>query len=385
MRNEPAGTRLIDKRVVVVCGAGGVGKTTTSAALALAAARAGRSVLVLTIDPSRRLAQTLGVSAHAPEPTPLAADRQREAGIEAPGCLSAWMLDPQSVANQTVRRLVPDEASAARLLQNRIYRNVTSMVAGMQEYMAVEALHEFVRNERYDLIVLDTPPSRDALRFLDAPSRVTAFLEPRVLRLFVPGSRSRVRRAATRVFERLLDLAFGERTRREIQQFFERFEKVLLYLSRNQGEMRSFFGGDDVAFLLVSSPRTEALEEAFYFEEKAAAMELPLAGYVLNRSLAGRVGLPRPAAAQLGPDADEALRSGLAKLAVFADEEAARAARHGDLCAALAARTPGAFAVALPELREGASELGALAALSHVLASGTALAAPEPSDPDGVS
>ena len=367
MSPERSPASLFDKRVVTVCGAGGVGKTTTSAAFALAAARAGRRVLVLTIDPSKRLAQTLGVSPDAPEPTVLAVDRQREAGIRGPGSLSAWMLDPQAVSDQTVRRLAPDTASAERLMHNRIYRNVTSMIAGMQEYMAVEALHEFVREDRYDLIVLDTPPSRDALRFLEAPSRATAFLEPRILKLFVPGSTNRIRRAATRLFERLLDLALGQKARREIQQFFENFERVLLYLSRNQGEMHDFFGGDHVAFLLVSSPRPEALEEAFYFEEKTRLLSLPLAGYVLNRSRAWRRDLPLPSDPKLLPGASRAARRGLAKLLPFAESEARSAENHAALLSALAERSPGSFALALPDLPEGASDLASLGALADVL------------------
>jgi anion-transporting ArsA/GET3 family ATPase len=152
---------LTAKRVIVVCGAGGVGKTTSAASLAVAAARAGRRVLVITIDPSKRLAQTLGVSAQELEPVALSLERQQAVGIAAPGDLSAWMLDPQAVSDQTVRRLATDDASAELLLRNRVYRHVTSMIAGMQEYTAVEALHEFIRDDRYDLVVLDTPPSRD--------------------------------------------------------------------------------------------------------------------------------------------------------------------------------------------------------------------------------
>jgi anion-transporting ArsA/GET3 family ATPase len=373
---DGTGIGLFDKRVVVVCGAGGVGKTTTSAAFALAAARAGRRVLVLTIDPSKRLAQTLGVEPHAPEPTALSLARQREAGIGEPGSLSAWMLDPQSVSDQTVRRLAPDEASAERLLDNRIYRNVTSMIAGMQEYMAVEALHDFVRDDRYDLVVLDTPPSRDALRFLEAPSRATAFLEPRILKLFVPGAGNPIRRAATRVFERLLDRAFGTKARAEIQRFFESFQQFLLYLSRNQGEMRDFFGGDDVAFLLVSSPREEALEEAFFFEEKTRVLSLPLAGYVLNRSLAWRSGLPLPSESLLTADDSEAALSGLVRLMPFAEQEAISAGRHAALLSALAERSASRFALALPELLEGASDLVSLGALAEVFEAGQPLPTP---------
>jgi len=364
--SETALARLLtEKRVVVVCGAGGVGKTTTSASLALAAARAGRRVLVITIDPSKRLAQTLGVSPHDPEPAALALERQEAVGIAAPGNLSAWMLDPQSVSDQTVRRMSKDAAAADLLLQNRVYRHVTSMIAGMQEYTAVEALHGFIRDDHYDLVVLDTPPSRDALRFLDAPSRARAFLDRRVFHLFVPGSENRIRQAATRMVERLLDLAFGEQARRELQQFFLLFEQVLIYLSRNQREMRSFFGGPEVAFLLVSSPKPEALKEAFYFEEKTRQLTLPLSGYILNRSRAWAADRPLPSESLLPADAPDAARRAIAKLAPLAVPEAESAARHASLRAELAERAAGTFALALPELPAGASDLESLVELAE--------------------
>lgn len=359
---------LAEKRVLVVCGAGGVGKTTTSASLALAAARAGRRVLVITIDPSKRLAQTLGISPHDPEPGPLPLERQRAVGIEAPGSLSAWMLDPQAVSDRTVRQLSKDAATADLLLQNRVYRHVTSMVAGMQEYTAVEALHGFIRDDQYDLVVLDTPPSRNALRFLDAPSRATAFLDRRVLHLFVPGSENPIRRAATRMFEGLLDLAFGSQARQELQQFFALFEKVLLYLNKNQAEMKRFFASSDVAFLLVSSPNPEALAEAFYFEDKTREQKLPLAGYILNRSRAWAANRPLPSDAALPPDASPAARRAIGKLAVLAGPEAESAAKHERLRAELAERCGEGSAWALPELPAGASDLESLVVLAEHLA-----------------
>ena len=171
---------VLNKRIIVCCGAGGVGKTTTSAALALAAARAGRKVLVLTIDPSKRLAETLGVDRNSPEPTRLPEDRERAAGITGPGELSAWMLDPRLVSDQAVRKLVKDPADQEKLLAHPVYDQITSMIAGMQEYTAMEALYQFVETGRYDLVVLDTPPSRNALNFLEAPSRLSEFPAPGV-------------------------------------------------------------------------------------------------------------------------------------------------------------------------------------------------------------
>src|SRR5262249_19564947 len=132
------------QRIIVCCGAGGVGKTTTAAALALAGARLGRRVLVLTIDPSRRLAETLGVTRNPPKPVRLPEDRLTQAEIVPPATLEAWMLDPKLVSDEAVRRLVKNDAEADRVLQNRIYQHVTAMVAGMHEYTAMEALHRFV-------------------------------------------------------------------------------------------------------------------------------------------------------------------------------------------------------------------------------------------------
>ncbi|MBW2271981.1 MAG: ArsA family ATPase [Deltaproteobacteria bacterium] len=359
---------LAEKRVIVVCGAGGVGKTTTSASLALAAARGGRRVLVITIDPSKRLAQTLGVSPHDPEPRALPLERQRAVGIEGPGSLTAWMLDPQAVSDRTVRSLATDPAKADLLLQNRVYRHVTSMVAGMQEYTAVEALHRFIEDDHYDLVLLDTPPSRNALRFLDAPSRATAFLDRRVIRLFVPGSHNPIRQVATKMFERLLDLAFGSAARAELQQFIVLFEQVLVYLNRNQTEMQRFFASSDVAFLLVSTPRQEALDEAFYFEEKTRDLSLPLAGYILNRSRAWAANRPMPSEELLPKDASAVARRALTKLVELAGPEAESARQHEGLREELAVRAGEGFALALPELPSGASELESLVVLADRLA-----------------
>ena len=367
MKKVAQGGLLADKRVVVVCGAGGVGKTTTSASLALMAAREGRRVLVITIDPSKRLAQTLDVSPNALEPTPISRDRLVGLGVPEEGSLAAWMLDPQAVSDAMVRRLTPDASTAESLLANGVYRNITSMIAGMQEYMAVEALHEFIRSDRYDLIVLDTPPSRDALRFLDAPARSTAFLDRRVLGLFIPDADSRLRRAAAGLFEGLLDLAFGKRARAEIQQFFVLFEQVLAYLGRSHEEMQSFFGGPDIAFVLVSSPAPAALAEASYFAGKARELTLPLAGFVLNRSLASTLDNPMPAADLLPKGASEEMRKALAVLQPLAEAEAALAADHAALAGTLSERFPDGFVVALPDLPSAASELGSLQALAEAL------------------
>lgn len=379
----PVARMLREKRVIVCCGAGGVGKTTVSASLALAAARAGRRVLVVTVDPSRRLAETLGVSRNPPEPVVLPADRLAAAGI-APGGLSAWMLDPQLVSDRVVHSFSRDPARAKALLQNRIYQNVTAMIAGMQEYTAVEALHAFVRDDAYDLVILDTPPSRDALRFLDAPHRAAAFLDRRIFNLFVPGEGGAIRRMATRLIEKVMDVAFGEQTRRDLQQFFELFGHLLEHLNHNQAEMQAFFRQPEVGFLLVTSPAREALDEAAFFAQKTRdELSMHLCGYVLNRSFAARARSAMPDPATLPADASDALRSGVAKLAALAAIERVEVMAHADLAADLERRAgPDGFAWVLPALGGGATSLDDLVVLADALVAdtppGSAPAKPRP-------
>jgi anion-transporting ArsA/GET3 family ATPase len=362
-------SRLIrEKRVVVCCGAGGVGKTTVSAAMALAAARAGRRVLVITIDPSRRLAETLGVDRDLVEAVALSPERARAVGIEEPGRLSTWMLDPQRISNRVVKRLSSDPAKVQALLENRVYKNITAMIAGMQEYTAVEALHEFVTSGKYDLVILDTPPSRNALRFLDAPSRAGTFLDRRIFRLFVPGEENPIRQAASRIIEKVLDITLGEGARKELQEFFQLFEGILLHLNRNQGEMKRFFAGDEISFVLVVSPTQAAVEEAFYFEQKTRELELPLAGFVLNRSLAWASGRLMPSRSLLDDDASEVEVSAVRKMGGLAKPENDQIMQHLKILEDLQQHSEGkGFAWVLPELPAEASDLEALSHLAEHL------------------
>ncbi|MBI3726047.1 ArsA family ATPase, partial [bacterium] len=251
-----------DLQIIVCCGAGGVGKTTTAAALALAGARMGRRVLVLTIDPSRRLAETLGVARNPPRPVPLPQDRLTAAEIVLPAYLEAWMLDPKLIADEAVRRLTRTEEEAERILKNRIYQQVTAMVAGMHEYTAMEALHELVREGRYDLVVLDTPPSRNALDFLEAPGRLASFLDGKIFRLFLPKEGGIIRRAASALVNRVLQGVFGAEFAGDLTVFFSTFSGIFGALNRNVTKMREFLSRPNVAFLLVTSPQAAALLEA---------------------------------------------------------------------------------------------------------------------------
>ncbi len=360
------GALLREKRIIVCCGAGGVGKTTTAAAISLAAARAGRRVLVLTIDPSRRLAETLGVSRNPTDPVRIPQERADAAGIKAPGSLDAWMLDPKLVADSAVRRLTRTPEDADRVLNNRIYQQISTMVAGMHEYTAMEALYRLVRAGQYDLVVLDTPPSRNALDFLEAPRRLSGLIDSRAIASFLPKADSLVARAASRVIERVLSAVFGEDFATEFVSFLMNFSSIFQSLNVDVGEMRRFLSGPDVAFLLVSSPAAATLSEAYFFHDKTRELSLPFKGFVLNRSRATDAGRPMPS---LADDAPALAREALPRLSALAELEKKAAARDLGLLEELKKRAaPQGTAIALPELPQGADDIATLITVGDRLA-----------------
>ena len=359
------------KRVLVCCGAGGVGKTTSAAALGVAAARLGRRVLVLTIDPSRRLAETLGVAQNPVAPVPVPADRVAAAGIRPPGALDAWLLAPKLVADASVRRLIRAPGEAERLIANRIYQEVSTVVAGMHEYTAMEALHRLVEEGRYDLVVLDTPPSRNALDFLEAPKRLARLLDMRVFRAFLPRSGGLVTRAASKVVERILAAVFGAEFAGEFTTFLSAFAGLFGLLNGDVSRMRAVLGGADAAFLLVCSPAPEALAEAFFFRDKTAELGLPFCGFLLNRSRGARSSRRLPTEDLLPEKAGAEARRGLAKLIALGRAELAAAERDRALLAELATRAgAGAFAVAAPDLPAGVDDLATLRTVAEALVPG---------------
>jgi len=278
------------------------------------------------------------------------------------------MLDPQLISNNVVQRFSGSASDAKTLMNNRIYQNVTAMVAGMQEYTAVQALYEFVEQDAYDLIILDTPPSRDALRFLDAPDRATAFLDRRIFNLFVPGEGGAIRRMATRLLERVMDLSFGKETRTELQQFFQLFGSLLSQLNHNQAEMRRFFESDAVCFVLVTSPAEAALTEAKFFAHRATVeLGLNVAGVMLNRSLAHATHWRMPAEIP----GRTVLNAGLQKLMVFAEAERSSMQSHTTLAESLLDLTDGrGWVCSLPHLGPDASTLDGLVTLADCMAAG---------------
>lgn len=368
---KPTIADLIRNRRVIVCGgSGGVGKTTTATAIALAAAREGRKVLALTVDPSKRLAQTLGVDRNLAAPVSISQERLDEAGIKPPGGLETWMLDPSVVADRLIERLANDHDEAARLKGNRIYRQLSRLVAGTQEYMAMEALYRFLDDGRYDLIVLDTPPSRNALDFLLGPGRVAAFADGRIFQLFVPSEqRGFFRAAAAQILTRVNSAIFGEETYAELQDFFGSFAGIIAGINKNASMMlKKLQDPDEVAFLLVSSPAAEAMTEAFYFRHKCMEMDLPFRGFVLNRSeaRADARSWPDEGLFKGKPDAVEA--SALAKLQRLASLERAQVGRDKDLFAELIRELGDeAVAIAVPTFPHGAHDMRSLVRISEVL------------------
>jgi anion-transporting ArsA/GET3 family ATPase len=352
--------------VLVVCGAGGVGKTTTSAALALTAASLGRRVLVLTIDPARRLAQALGLPAGAPLPTPVPAGRLAAAGL-APDCrLDAWMLDPQVVLENLVARLAPP-AAAQTIRETRVYQYLLRLVAGMQEYTAAEALFQLAEDGAYDLLVLDTPPTRGALDFLDAPGRLLQLLDDGLLQQLLPRRGGLLRRAV-RLAGSLFSRLFGDAFFGDLQAFARAFGGLFAAVHGHAGGVKALLTSERAGFLLVTSPQAMALDEALAFRGELQARALPFRGFVLNRSdalLRDLSGMPLAGAA---PDRDPIAAAALGKLARLAARERAAARSDAALFDRLVALAgPTAFAVAAPNLGDAVEDLPGLLQLGRAL------------------
>lgn len=361
------GQLIKEKRIIVCCGAGGVGKTTTAAAISLAAARMGRKVLVLTIDPSKRLAETLGISRNLKEPTSLSPERRQTAGITT-GSLDAWLLDPKLVSDESVRRLAKSPEEAEKFLNNRIYQQLTAMIAGMHEYTAMEELHRLVKEDKYDLVVLDTPPSRHALDFLEAPGRLSRLLDARIFQAFLPKKGSILTRAASKLVEKLLTIGFGAQFAEELVGFIGAFSGLFYLLGGHVNEMRDSLSRPDVAFLLVCSPAPATLAEVFFFQQKTRELNLPFRGFVLNRSRAHTQGRELPSAEMLGENPLAEALSGLEKLQELAKVEQQQAAHDQKLLGDLSTRAgQAAIAISVPNLPQGADDMGTLVTVANVL------------------
>lgn len=371
LRMKPADLPSLvrEKKVIVCCGAGGVGKTTTSAALGLAAARQGRRVLVLTIDPARRLAQAMGLSEHMREPHAVTKERLAEAGVTT-GTLDAWMLNPDVVFESLVNRMASSPDQAKRILESRLFRHLSELVAGMQEYTAAEALYELSTSGKYDLVVLDTPPARNALDFLEAPGKLARFLDERILNLFLPSKQRGIFKKATELIGSVFTKVFGAEFFAEIQEFLAAFGGMFGPMRAHAEGVRALLSSKEASFLLVTSPDQAALEDARYFRDRILTMKLPFAGFVLNRSWVRTDGFVEPSSLKLTAELETPhAKSGLEKLAALARVELGRVQRDRDLLAQLAKEVPAtAFAVAAPYIGEAIEDLKGLAQLAHGIA-----------------
>lgn len=277
---------LAERRVLVVGGSGGVGKTTTAAALALRAALDGRRVLVCTIDPSRRLATSLGLSQLSAKPRAIPLERL-EPGAK--GELWAMMLDVKSTFDTLVERYAGSPEARRRILHNRFYQKMSEALVGSHEYMAMEKLLELVADPRFELVVLDTPPTRHALDFLEAPERLIAFFDASILRwllkpYFVAGRltlkvATKTGALALQFADRFLGLQFLQDT----SEFFLAFESMYDGFKERAARVFALLRDPSAGFVLVASPSGPTLDEARYFHQRLAEKEMPFVAFVVNR------------------------------------------------------------------------------------------------------
>ena len=277
--------RIIDDRrtrIIVCCGSGGVGKTTTAAAIGLRAAERGRQVCVLTVDPARRLAQSMGLTSL--DNTPRLVDGVDD---ETGGSLHAMMLDMKRTFDEIVEAHA-DPARAAQILANPFYQSLSSSFAGTQEYMAMEKLGQLRRSNEWDLIVVDTPPSRSALDFLDAPERLGRFLDGRLIRVLTAPVKAgrpfgRVLNAGFSVMTGAMTKLLGAQVLRDAQTFITAFDTMFGGFRERAEATYKLLQAPGTSFLVIATPEPDALREASYFVERLAEERMPLAGLILNR------------------------------------------------------------------------------------------------------
>jgi len=266
-----------DRSVVVCCGSGGVGKTTVAAAFALEAARRGRRACVVTIDPARRLADALGLDSLTNSP--------RKVEGSWPGELWALMLDPKGTFDDLVRHYAASSEQAESILSNRLYRNLTNALSGTQEYMAMEKLYELSESGDFDVVVVDTPPTRNAIDFLEAPRRLTRFLGHRLFQLLLMPTRAYLRAVsvATQALLKTISKVAGAEIVDDAIGFFQAFEGMEEGFRRRAEHMRRLLAKRTTAFFLVTSPRADTVDEAGWFADKLNESGLAVEALVVNR------------------------------------------------------------------------------------------------------
>ncbi len=347
---------LDSKRIVICAGPGGVGKTTVSAAVAAGMAMRGHKVAVVTIDPARRLADALGLDRLDDQPRRV--DPGRFAGMK--GELWALMLDSKRTFDALIDTVADDERSRDEVLGNRIYQELSSAVAGSQEFTAVAKLYELDLSGEFDLLVLDTPPSRNALDFLDAPDRLTGFLQGRAMRLFLrpAGIGGRVLGAGTSVVFSALRRATGVALLDDLSTFFRALAGMVDELAERGRHVKALLDGPQTTFLLVTSLEREPVEEAVFFHERLRARRLPFGAAVVNkvRAPVGVGELPDG----LGPDLAARVAQSAAEAQVLAVRDAAGLDR-------LRAALGDPVVIAVPQLAGNVHDLAGLARVGEHL------------------
>lgn len=354
-------------RVVVCCGAGGVGKTTTAAAMAVRAAEYGRTVVVLTIDPAKRLAQALGIEdlGNTPQRVPLP--------DEVPGELHAMMLDMRRTFDEMVVQYSgPDRAQA--ILDNTFYQTVATSLAGTQEYMAMEKLGQLLAEDRWDLVVVDTPPSRNALDFLDAPKRLGTFMDSRLWKLLLGPGRG-IGRLVTGVVGlamKAMSTILGSQMLSDAASFVQSLDSTFGGFREKADRTYELLKRRGTQFVVVSAAEPDALREASFFVDRLSSENMPLAGLILNRTNPMLCSLPVDRATdavatlseQADPDPGDALA--IAVLQIHANR-ARTSQRELRLLSRFTGANPAVPIVGVPSLPFDVSDLDALRAIADQL------------------
>lgn len=277
---------LASREMILVAGSGGVGKTTVAAAMGIAAVqRQGGKVLVLTVDPARRLATALGLEAFGNAPVRIEPKALKKAGIKARGELHVAMLDTKAGWDELIKRHAPDPATRDAVLANPLYQNITSRFVHSHDYLAMEQLHDLHATGEYDLVIVDTPPSRNALTILDAPSRMAEFFGSRLLRWLTVPYRSRLFTVASKPFYKVADSVLGSRFLQDIADFFILFQAMEKGFISRARMVEALLVDPRTAFVVVSTLETAPSHEAAFLARELAARRMPLGAIVANRVL----------------------------------------------------------------------------------------------------
>lgn len=282
--------RYIKEKGIIICGgSGGVGKTTIAAAIALHAAMVDRNVLVLTIDPAKRLANSLGIASLGNEEIPIPPEKIEDLGIKMKGRLFAMMLDSKRTIDSLIERYAPNKAIIESIFKNRFYQNISTALAGTDEYSAMERLYELKLKDKYDLIVLDTPPTKHALDFLDAPSRVVEFFGSGITRWFLRPY-IKVGKAGIKTFQKGTETLFnvaqkltGFSAVKDLLDLAVIFEGMFDGFEQRASKVQGILRDSDTTFILVTSPVINTIEETILFYKKLKELNIPFGGFIINR------------------------------------------------------------------------------------------------------